>query len=190
MKKYLVLMLTAMVCIFAIASPVEAKKKRKKGPTVTNYNTSGFKIIKVVKFIKDKNALGKLLERDVKFEVGRTAEMDQELSRANSGEEYLIRWKYSGNATQKKVRLNFEFKLANRVEVQAATREYTKVKAGHFKLSVKNIGKSFAQGGKIQYWRATIETGGKVMAEMKSVSWDAFERERQAAEDKKNRVES
>ena len=190
MKKYLLLIIAAMVCLYPIGSPAEKEGKRKKGPTDTDYNSGGFEIIKVVKFKKDKNALGKLLDRDVKFEVGRAAEMNQELSSANSGEEYLIRWKYSGDAARDPVRLNFEFKLSNRVEVQAATRDYRKLKAGHYKLTVKNIGKSFAQGGKIQYWRATIESGGKVMAEMKSVSWEAFERERQAAEAKKTKAES
>jgi hypothetical protein len=190
MKKYLPLMIAVIVSVYTIGSSAEEKAKRKKGPAVTDYSSGGFKIVRVVKFKKEKNALGKMLDRDAKFEVGRAAEMDHDLSTANSGEEYLIRWKYSGDAAHDKVQLNFEFKLANRVEVQSAIRQYTELKAGNYKLSVKNIGKSFARGGKIQYWRATIETGGKVMAEMKSVSWDAFARERQAAEDKKIKGDS
>jgi len=182
MKKLTCLMLlTTLCCQVNFTAADEKKVEKKKGPAVTDFNSQGFKIIKVVQFKKEKNALGKLLEQDTKYEIGRSAEMSKKLAPAEYGETYLIRWKYSGDKSFDLVRLKFEFKLKNRTEIQTMTREYSNLLPGRYRLTVRNTGSSFAQGGAIEYWRTIIEADDQAVAEKKSVLWETFHRKRRRA---------
>lgn len=183
----------AVVFIFVFAAGSFAKDQKpakRKGPIDTDYNKAGFRITKVMRIEKEENALGKLLERDAKFEVGRAPEMTKKLDEKHRGEEYLVRWEYSGKKVYSKVEMQFEFKLKNRADVLVLSKEYENLRPGGYKVLVKNVGSSFSRGGEIEYWKATVVADKQVVAEKKSFLWDAFSQTRKAKEKSETSKES
>jgi hypothetical protein len=190
-------------------SPVQdsPEARASTGPAITDYNTPGFKISKVVRIERTLNALGIAAQFGKTNKVGKYVELPKRLESSESGEYFIVTWKYSPKHARRKdtvkdksesvkpsdakpeislplgkVVLQVDYKLSNEEHLETLVREYPGLRKGTYHLQVENTGTSYRRRGRIEYWRVQLFADGGLAARKESFLWPVFHgREKTAA---------
>jgi hypothetical protein len=169
------------------------------GPRNTDFNSPGYKIIKVVRLERTLNALGIAGQFGKTNKVGKYVELPKRLESSERGEHFLITWKYSRKGpaarssrkyetdSQKEsqktdialppenITLRFDYKLSKEEEVQTLKREYPNPKPGKYRVRFENTGGDYGRNGRVEYWRVSVLADGERVAGKESFLWPIFE---------------
>ena len=207
-KASILMMLSTSLLFAKVAGGAESEQLTEKksaqprvslGPRNTDFNSPGYKIIKVVRMERTLNALGIAGQFGKTNKVGKYVELPKRLETSERGEHFLITWKYSRKGlgaragrkyeadsekqSQKadivlppeKIALQFYYKLSNEEEVRTLKREYANPKPGRYRVRFENTGGDYGRNGRVEYWRVSILAEGEVVAGKESFLWPIFE---------------
>ncbi len=151
---------------------------RAMGPAITDFNTEGFKISKVVRIERALNALGIAGQFGKTNKVGKYVELPKRLEPSERGEHFIVSWKCSpkrGTApAPEKAVVRLDYKLSNEEHLETITKEYLAPKKGTYRLLVDNTGNSYRRRGRIEYWRVRIFADDTLVARKESFLWAVF----------------
>ena len=141
----------------------------------TELSTKGFKITKVMNEPRKLNALGKMSEFTDSNAVGKETELGRELPASEQGEEFIVKWRYSGSVAVPEVTVKIEYVTGMKPEIQIFERVYAGVKKKSYEITLRNTGSNYEKQGEIAHWRVTIRRGNKVLASKQSAMWSSLE---------------
>ncbi len=150
----------------------------------TEISSEDFKIIKVMNEPKKLNALGKMSQFSDSNEVGKETELSKNLPGSQQGEEFIIKWRYSGKAALPQVTVKLEYVTAKRPQIHFYEKGYAGTESKIYQIVLKNVGEAFKKNGEIAHWRVTIQKEGKIVASKQSAMWSSFENYAKGSQDK------
>ncbi len=154
----------------------QAMAKEAAGPRDTDFNSEGFKIVKVVRMERNLNALGIAAQFGKTNKVGKYVELPKRLESSERGEHFLIRWKCSGKRSVQKTVLEFCYKTTNEDGVQTVTKEYADLKKGKRRFLFENTGNDYRARGRIEYWQVSMLADDELVARKQSFLWPIFQK--------------
>jgi hypothetical protein len=166
------------------ATTTSSTAKPSTGPADTDFSSRGYKISKVVRIERSLNAQGIAARLTKSKKAPRYVELPTELEPSEKGEYFIITWKYSGKNAPRTATIVFDYKLSDEETLRRITRNHSNLDRGTDRLRIENIGESYRQKGRIQFWRVTILADGQLVARKESFLWHALHGKEQADSEK------
>jgi len=143
------------------------------GPAGEDFNSTAFRIVRVLRQPKQLSAFGYASLYDDTREVGRMDEGQKKLPPAKQGERILFTWRYRGKApTSATARI--ELQRQHETGPAVIEEAYASLKPGAYRIAYNNRGADYREHGAVIRWRFQIIAGDTVVAQKQSSLWSAM----------------